>query len=94
MPERPLYPQKRTFKQRNPESDLWMSALPPRADINGYGAGCPLLTHSGHCLVFGLRPDCLTLSRVGLPLGDDTFGFGDLVGGQLFHNGFTPRFVI
>ncbi len=24
------------------------SALPPKADINGYGAGCPLLTHLGH----------------------------------------------
>ena len=24
------------------------SALPPIADINGYGAGGPLLTHSGH----------------------------------------------
>ncbi len=32
-----------------PESGHWMSALPPIADINGYGAGCPLLTHSGHC---------------------------------------------
>ncbi len=30
-----------------------MSALTPKADINGYGAGCPLLTHSGHlgCLL-------------------------------------------
>ncbi len=25
-----------------------MSALPPKADINGYAAGCPLLTQSGH----------------------------------------------
>jgi len=25
-----------------------MSAITPKADINGYGAGCPLLTHSGH----------------------------------------------
>ncbi len=24
------------------------SALPPKADVNGYDAGCPLLTHSGH----------------------------------------------
>ena len=25
-----------------------MSTLPPKADINGYVTGCPLLTHSGH----------------------------------------------
>ena len=25
-----------------------MSALPPIADVNGCGAGCPLVTHSGH----------------------------------------------
>ena len=25
-----------------------MTALPPKADINGYGTGCPLLTQSGH----------------------------------------------
>ena len=25
-----------------------MSALPPKADVNGYGAGCLLLTQSGH----------------------------------------------
>ncbi len=25
-----------------------MSALPPKADPNGYGAGCPLMTQSGH----------------------------------------------
>ncbi len=25
-----------------------MSALPPIADINGYGEGCPLMTQSGH----------------------------------------------
>ncbi len=25
-----------------------MSALPPKADINGYDAGCLLLTQSGH----------------------------------------------
>ncbi len=33
-----------------------MSALPPKADVNGYGAGCPLLTQSSHRLVIGLRP--------------------------------------
>ncbi len=32
-----------------------MSALPPKADINGYGAGCPLLTHSGHWDIALLR---------------------------------------
>jgi hypothetical protein len=26
-----------------------MSALPPKAVVNGYGAGCLLLTQSGHC---------------------------------------------
>ena len=31
-----------------PESRLPVSALPPKADINGYGAECPLLTRSGH----------------------------------------------
>ncbi len=39
-------------------------------------------THSGHCLVLGLRPDCLTLSGVGLPLGHEALGFGELVGGH------------
>ncbi len=33
-----------------------MSALPPIADINGYGAGCPLLTHSGHRLSSDTAP--------------------------------------
>ena len=31
-----------------PHQPLSMSALPPIADINGYDAGCPLLTQSGH----------------------------------------------
>ncbi len=31
-----------------PESRLLVSALPPKADPNGYGAGCPLMTQSGH----------------------------------------------
>ncbi len=61
MPERPLYPPKRTFKLRNPDSDLWMSALPPIADINGYVAGCPLMTQLGHSRGFEsngcLRPE-------------------------------------
>ena len=44
----PLYPRKRTFKTRSPDSDLWVSALPPKADVNGYDAGCPLLTLCRH----------------------------------------------
>ena len=31
--ERPLYPPKQTFVARHPDSDLRMSALPPKADI-------------------------------------------------------------
>jgi hypothetical protein len=46
-----------------------MSAITPKADINGYRSECPLMTHSGHCLVFDLRPECLALSRVRLPSG-------------------------
>ena len=30
------------------KSGHWMSALPPKADVNGQGAGGPLLTQSGH----------------------------------------------
>ncbi len=59
-----------------------MSALTPQAYINGYVAGCPLLTQSGHCLVLGLRPDCLTFCAVGVPLCHQAFGFGELVGGR------------
>ncbi len=33
---------------KHSESCARASALPPIADINGYGAGCPLLTQSGH----------------------------------------------
>ncbi len=32
----------------NLDSDLWMSALPPRADIGEGIAECPLMTQSGH----------------------------------------------
>ncbi len=32
---RPLYPQERTFGPRDLDSDLRMSALPPKADIHG-----------------------------------------------------------
>ncbi len=42
-----------------------MSALPPKADINDYGAQCPLLTHSGHWWGSGpltLKRACLTLN--------------------------------
>jgi len=38
MAESPLYPRKQTFKLRNPDSDLPMSAYPFKADSNGYGA--------------------------------------------------------
>ncbi len=53
-----------------------MSALPPIADIQGEVVECLLLTHSGHCLVLGVRPEYFTLSGVGLPLGHEAFGFG------------------
>ncbi len=59
-----------------------MSALPPVADIGEGIAECPLLTHSGHCLVLSLRPDCLALYRVGLPLRDEALGLDDLDGGH------------
>ncbi len=37
------------FIGRSPQcSQIWMSALPPIADINGYVMGCPLLTHRRH----------------------------------------------
>ena len=39
---------KQTFKTRRPDSDLWMSAYPPKADVIGCSAECPLLTQSGH----------------------------------------------
>ncbi len=57
---------------------LISSALPPKADVAAVGRESPKLTHSGNCLVLGLHPDCLTLSGVGLPLGYETLGFGDL----------------
>ncbi len=39
-------------------SDGWTntSALPPKADINGYDAGCLLLTQSGHWLSRSCQP--------------------------------------
>ncbi len=52
------------------KSEHPMSALPPIADINGCGAGCPLLTQSGHSLIFGLRPDCLALRQLKLLFGN------------------------
>ncbi len=33
---------------RHTDGHAGTSALPPKADINGYGAGCPLMTQSGH----------------------------------------------
>ncbi len=44
-------PESGHWKRKN-ASDLKsghsMSALPPKADVNGYVAGCLLMTHSGH----------------------------------------------
>jgi hypothetical protein len=44
-----------------------MSALPPKADVIGQGAGGLLLARSGICLVLSLLADYLTFRRVGLP---------------------------
>ena len=48
-----------------------------------------LLTLSDHCLVFGLLAFDLTFRWVGLSLGHEALGFGDLVGchflGELFN---------
>ncbi len=74
---------KRTFGSRFRISPLPMPAYPPKADINGYGAGCPLMTQSGHCLVLGLRAFDLTLRRVRLPFGHKALGFGELSGVHL-----------
>ncbi len=59
------------------------SASPPTADLPDGVAEGPFLTHSGHCLILSLRRDCLTLSRVGFPLGDEALGLGELSGGHL-----------
>ncbi len=46
----PALPPKADIGELSHISPLSMSALPPIADINGYGTGGLLLTHSGHCL--------------------------------------------
>ncbi len=40
-----------------------MSALPPKADVIGRGAGCPLLTQSGHWEEGQARPDAEGVKR-------------------------------
>jgi hypothetical protein len=53
---RPLCPSKQTYRGGLTASHLIRSALPPKADVIGGGAGCPLLTQSGHwcgCAAFG-----------------------------------------
>ncbi len=69
-PESPLYPRKQTFKRRNPDSDLWMSALPPKADIRRCKNASVL--KSGHWMsayppiadVIGCGAECLLFTHL------------------------------
>ncbi len=53
-----------------------MSAYPPKADINDYGAGCPLMTQSGHWLIGRVSRFYFTVRRVGLSISNEALGFG------------------
>ena len=50
------------------------SALPPKADINGYGVGCLLLTQSGHSLIYGFSDggSDLGVTHLDMPLTPGT----------------------